>query len=103
MEKETFSEHKMIIENDSLFDQNIKEMNDNFKNKSPKNESKDQKKRITDDNFDTKFFEDSDLNEIYDILNEMNKAVTIDIKKLIKKVIIIKIKNCQIVNIISRL
>ena len=85
MEKETFSEHKMIIENDSLFDQNIKEMNDNFKNKSPKNESKDQKKRITDDNFDTKFFEDSDLNEIYDILNEMNKAVTIDIKKINKK------------------
>lgn len=84
MKKEICLPHKMITGNDPSFEENLNEMNDIYKNISQNNE---QKKKNTNNNFDVDntFLEESDLNEIYDILSEMNKAVTLDIKKFYKK------------------
>ena len=73
MEKEIYFDDKIIIGNDSSFDfdEDINEINDT--------EKKNDKEKIN--IIDNKYFEEADLNEIYDVLNEINKAVIININK----------------------
>ena len=86
MEKEICLDDKSI---DSSFDEEINEINDNFQNKSPINfncnfETKNEEEKKQ-KNVDNKCFEKADINEIYDLLNGINKAVTIDISKKNRK------------------
>ena len=86
MEKELCLDDKSI---DSSFDEEINEINDEFQNNSPKNfncnfETKNEEEKTLKD-VDNKCFEEADINEIYDLLNVINKAVTIDISKKNRK------------------
>ena len=74
MEKK--EDEKNQIQIDSSFDEeDFKELNDNFKNKSNNCFNFDAEKEK---NFSNKCLEDNDINELYDVLNEINQAVTID-------------------------
>lgn len=64
------------IQIDSSFDEeDIKELNDNFKTKLNDCFNFDAEKEK---NISNKYFEEIDINEIFDVLNEINQAVTID-------------------------
>jgi hypothetical protein len=81
MEKK--EDEKNQIQIDSSFDEeDFKELNDNFKNKSNNCFNFDAEKEK---NFSNKCLEDNDINELYDVLNEINQAVTIDTDTINKK------------------
>ena len=101
--KEIYKDEKIIIGNDSSFEENFEEINDIFENKlSPglnfKNEE--EKKNIKENEksqniFENKFLEEADLDEIYDFLNEINQAVTIDVNTIDKKSFYLNNKNSK--------
>ena len=101
--KEICKDEKIIIGNDSSFEENFEEINDIFENKlSPslnfKNEE--EKKNIKENEksqniFENKFLEEADLDEIYDFLNEINQAVTIDVNTIDKKSFYLNNKNSK--------
>ena len=73
------------IEHNS-FEQDIKELNDNFQNKSCHNfDFKFEPENITEkqssNTFVNKCFEQAELEDINDVINEINKAITINIKE----------------------
>ena len=77
---------------DSSFEEDIHEINDIFKNKSSQNfdfNFNEEKIMIEKENsqniFNNKIFEENDLSEIYDFLNEINKAENIDLNTLNKE------------------
>ena len=81
MEKK--EDEKNQIQIDSSFDEeDIKEINDNFKNKSNHCFNFDAEKEK---NLNYKYFEENDISEIFDVLNEINQAVTIDTHSINKK------------------
>ena len=81
MEKK--EDEKNQIQIDSSFDEeDFKELNDNFKNKSNHCFNFDAEKEK---NFSNKCLEDNDINELYDVLNEINQAVKIDTDTINKK------------------
>jgi len=76
-------DEKNQIQIDSSFDEDdIKELNDNFKNKSSHCFNFDAE---IEKNFNNKCLEDNDINDLFDVLNEINKAVTIDTDSINKK------------------
>jgi len=82
MEKKEDETNQLQI--DSSFDEeDIKEISDNFKNKSNHffNFDAEKEKNI---NYN-KYFEENDINEIFDVLNEINQAITIDTYSINKK------------------
>ena len=77
------------IGNDSSLDEEINEINDNFQNKLTQNfncncEKIIIKEKNLKDYVENKSFEEADINEIYNVLNGINKAVTLDIRKKIR-------------------
>lgn len=81
MEKKEDEKNQMLI--DSSFDEeDIKKLNNNIKNKSNHCFNFDAEKEK---NLNYKYFEENDINEIFDVLNEMNQAVTIDTDSINKK------------------
>ena len=81
MEKK--EDEKNQIQIDSSFDEeDFKELNENFKNKSNHCFNFDAEKEK---NFNNKCFEDNDISELFDVLNEINQAVTIDTDTINKK------------------
>ena len=89
--KEICKEDIIAVGNDSSFEEDIGEINDIFQKKSPKdfnlhlenekNSSNDKIENI----FENKYFEEAELDEIYNVLNEINQAVTIDVNSTTKK------------------
>ena len=93
--KEICKEENIIIGNDSSFEGNFEELNDIFENKlSPnliyKNDKNEEEKKRGKEYekshkiFENKYFEEADPDEIYDVLYEINKAVTIDVNTINK-------------------
>lgn len=81
MEKK--EDEKNQIQIDSSFDEEeFRELNDNFKNKPNNCFNFDAEKEK---NFNNKCFEDNDISELFDVLNEINQAVTIDTDTINKK------------------
>ena len=81
-----------LIRNDSSFDEDINEVDDIFKNKSLhdfefkfEKEKNLTEKDISQNIFNNKYFEEIELDELSDVINEINKAVTIDINTVNKK------------------
>ena len=101
--KEICKDEKIIIGNDSSFEENFEEINDIFENKlSPSlNFKKEEEKKNIKENeksqniFENKFLEEADLDEIYDFLNEINQAVTIDVNTIDKKSFYLNNKNSK--------
>ena len=98
-----FKGENHLIQIDSSFEEDINEVDDIFKNKSlhdfefkfekEKNlAEKDNSQNI----FNNKYFEEIELDEISDVINEINKAVTIDINTVNKKDCDIKTNNTYI-------
>ena len=86
MNREISKKSKNIIETDSSFEKDISEINNNFRNKLSHNldfksesQKKIQKKDKSQYNFESKYFEEADIEEIYEMINEINQAVTIDV------------------------
>jgi hypothetical protein len=89
--KEICKEDIIAVGNDSSFEEDIGEINDIFQKKSPKdfnlhlenekNSSNDKIENI----FENKYFEEAEMDEIYNVLNEINQAVTIDVNSTTKK------------------
>ena len=90
--KEICKEEKINIGNDSSFEENFAELNDIFENKSSPslNYKNEEEKKSGKENekshniFENKYFEEADLDEIYDVLYEINQAVTIDVNTINK-------------------
>ena len=88
MEDKDISKDK---KNDSSFELDIKEMKDISKNKLYNNsnftikQEKKQEKEDINNNFDTKFFEKTDLEDIYEAILLIDEAVKINIDKKNKK------------------
>jgi len=90
--KEICKEETFNIGNDSSFEGNFAELNDIFentsspnltyKNEEDKNSGKENEK--SHNIFENKYFEEADLDEIYDVLYEINQAVTIDVNTINK-------------------
>lgn len=83
---EKHNDNKNIQQIDSSFEEDINELKNIFENKSSQNfdfKIEQERNFIEKDNtlniFNNRYFEEADLNEIYDVLNEINQAVTIDI------------------------
>ena len=81
-----------LIQIDSSFEEDINEVNDIFKNKSLhdfefkfEKEKNLTEKDISQNIFNNKYFEEIELDELSDVINEINKAVTIDINTVNKK------------------
>ena len=81
-----------LVQVDSSFDEDLNEVDDIFKNKSLHDfEFKFEKEKnlVEKDNsesiFNNKYFEELELDEISDVLNEINKAVTLDINTVNQK------------------
>ena len=81
-----------LVQVDSSFDEDLNEVDDIFKNKSLHDfEFKFEKEKnlAEKDNshniFNNKYFEELELDEISDVLNEINKAVTLDINTVNQK------------------
>ena len=78
-----------LIEHNS-FEKDIKEINNSFENKSPNNfdfkfepENKITEEQPQSQNIpENKNSDEADLDEIYDVLNEMGKAITIELNEL---------------------
>lgn len=86
MNREISKKSKNIIETDSSFEKNISEINNNFQNKlsynldfKSENQKKILKKNKSQFNFENKYFEEADIEEIYEMIYEINQAVTIDL------------------------
>ena len=82
MEKETCLDDKFIFGNDSSFDEEITQINNNIQNSSPQNFNYDFEKKNEKEKTQK---EEVDINEIYDVLNGINKAVTFDKSKKNRK------------------
>ena len=89
---EKSKEYKNIRVSDSSFEEDINELNNILENKSNQNldfKFEKEKNFIEKDNSQNIFFnkhlEEADLNEIYDVLNEIDKAITIDINSINKE------------------
>ena len=93
MEKKEICKEEEIHEfgNESSFEEDIGDINDIFESKftqdfnlhfeKEKENSNDKIEKL----FENKYFEEADLDEIYNILKEIDKAVTIDINTKTKK------------------
>ena len=86
MNREISKKSKNIIETDSSFEKDISEINNNFQNKLSYNldfKSESHKKILKKDksqfNFEHKYFEEADIEEIYEMIYEINQTVTIDV------------------------
>ena len=101
--KEICKDEKIIIGNDSSFEENFEEINEIFENKLSPNlnfKNEEEKKNIKENEksqniFENKFLEEADLDEIYDFLNEINQAVTIDVNTINKKSFYLNNKNSK--------
>ena len=91
MEDNSGNKNKVIYQKENnSFEKDIKEINNSFQNKSPNIfdlnyepenkiiEGQEQSQNIE----ENKNSEETDLDEIYDVLNEINKAITIEINEL---------------------
>jgi len=81
-----------LIQIDSSFDEDINEVDDIFNNKSLhdlefkfEKEKNLAEKDISQNLFNNKYFEELELDDINDVINEINKAVTIDINTVNQK------------------
>ena len=77
--------------NESSFEEDIRDIDDIFQSKFTQDFNLHFKKEKENSNykiekiFENKYFEEADLDEIYNVLKEINKAVTIDINTTTKK------------------
>jgi hypothetical protein len=88
--REICKEEKKDFLNDSSFTENIEEINDIFQNISSQSfnfkfeQEKKEKEKLS-SIFENNYFEEADLDEIYDVLHEINQAITIDLNTANKK------------------
>ncbi len=92
MNREISKNSKIKKETDSSFEKDINKINNNFQNKlshnldfKSENEKKKPKKDKSQNIFENKYFKEAYIEEIYEMINEINQTITIDVNSTNKK------------------